>query len=195
MASSLVFDDPGKKEIYEKLEVKVKFAEELLFLEETINNLNSPVVFCHNDLLAGNIMYDEVNDYICFIDYEYGSYNFRGYDIGNHFCEQTIIYNVEKFPHFIIDPSLYPNEENQRIFFTSYLKKIKEINGSNQEVLEEEIKRLSKEAEVFVLASHFLWSCWAIIQASTSDIEFGYLEFASERMKDYFRRKSLLLCR
>lgn len=194
MASSLVFEDPKKQFIYDKLEVKLKFAEELVFLENMINNLYSPVVFCHNDLLAGNIMYDEKNNYVCFIDYEYGSYNFRGYDIGNHFCEQTIIYNVEEYPHFIIDPSLYPSEENQRIFFSSYIRKIKEIQGLDQEVLEEEIIKLSKEVEIFVLASHFLWSCWAIIQASTSEIEFGYLEFASERMKDYFRRKALL-CR
>jgi len=58
---------------------------------------NSPVVFGHNDLLSGNILilqqpgFDpkqpDLDGPLCFIDYEYGSYTYRGFDIGNHFTE------------------------------------------------------------------------------------------------------------
>lgn len=166
---------------------------ELKFLKGLLQSFDSPVVFCHNDLLAGNIMYDDKTQHICFIDYEYGAYNFRGYDIGNHFCERSIQYNVEEYPHFKIDPSNYPKDDEKKIFLTSYLMEFKKQLGQPAVVLEEEWRSLAREADSFALASHFLWSCWAIIQASTSDIEFGYLEFATERMIDYDRRKKSLL--
>jgi ethanolamine kinase len=36
------------------------------------------VVFSHQDLLCGNILYHEGWDRVQFIDFEYGGYNFRG---------------------------------------------------------------------------------------------------------------------
>jgi thiamine kinase-like enzyme len=51
-------------------------------------------VLCHNDLLSGNIMLvsedEDANNQeekrIVLIDYEYAAYNYRAYDIANHFC-------------------------------------------------------------------------------------------------------------
>lgn len=183
------FDDEHKKALYDKLMVKDKFVSELNFLKTSILSLNSPVVFCHNDLLAANIMYDDETNDLCFIDYEYGSYNFRGYDIGNHFCERSINYNIEEYPHFKINPSDYPSQEEQREFLYSYLTEYYKQKGIDTEVTENDVRNLIIEANIFTLASHFLWSCWSIIQASSSDIDFGYLEFATERMADYYRRK------
>jgi ethanolamine kinase len=55
------------------------------------------LVFGHNDLLSGNILimqqpgFDPANPdrdgRIVFIDYEYGAYTYRDFDIGNHFTE------------------------------------------------------------------------------------------------------------
>lgn len=56
----------------------------------------------------------------------------------------------------------------------------------------EEIEALSREANEFALAAHILWSLWGIIQSSTSDIEFGYLEFAHARLGEFYRLKGLL---
>jgi thiamine kinase-like enzyme len=55
-------------------------------------------VLCHNDLLSGNILLsnetplsafdsndENTHPKISLIDYEYASYNHRGFDIGNHF--------------------------------------------------------------------------------------------------------------
>lgn len=53
-----------------------------------VKQIQSPVVFAHNDLLLGNILYDPSSESkVIFIDYEYADYNFQAYDIGNHFNE------------------------------------------------------------------------------------------------------------
>lgn len=51
------------------------------------DEIDSPVVFAHNDLLLGNILYDESEKKVTFIDYEYADFNYQAYDIGNHFDE------------------------------------------------------------------------------------------------------------
>lgn len=56
-------------------------------LHDVLNEIESPVIFAHNDLLLGNILIDEKTDKVRFIDYEYAAYNFQAYDIGNHFAE------------------------------------------------------------------------------------------------------------
>lgn len=58
---------------------------------------HSPIIFGHNDLLSGNILILQKPGFdpaspdrdgpLCFIDYEYGGYTHRGFDIGNHFTE------------------------------------------------------------------------------------------------------------
>lgn len=45
-------------------------------------------------------MFDEQQDDLFFIDYEYGCYNYRGFDFGNHFCEWTLDYTIEEHPKF-----------------------------------------------------------------------------------------------
>lgn len=56
-------------------------------MKEKLNNSSYPVVFAHNDLLLGNVIYTEETDSMSFIDYEYAGYNYQAYDIGNHFAE------------------------------------------------------------------------------------------------------------
>lgn len=59
--------------------------EELEFLEEQLSGTTSDVVFCHNDLLSANILYQAASApeakpaKVRFIDYEYGNYNWRAY--------------------------------------------------------------------------------------------------------------------
>lgn len=60
---------------------------ELNQLKDVISQIESPVVFAHNDLLLGNILYNDCDNRVIFIDYEYADYNYQAYDIGNHFAE------------------------------------------------------------------------------------------------------------
>lgn len=101
--------------------------EEAKFLREALEAVDSPIVFAHNDLIGKNIIYDEatgasssintltimteISDEIHFIDYEYGAYNFRAFDLANHFCE---------FAGFELDYSKYPPKEMQYKYFRTY---------------------------------------------------------------------------
>jgi ethanolamine kinase len=49
--------------------------------------LENRMVFCHNDLLLGNVIYTESENKVTFIDFEYAALNFQAFDIGNHFAE------------------------------------------------------------------------------------------------------------
>lgn len=66
---------------------KNKLEEEANMLEDHLNSLGCPIVFSHNDLLLGNVIWDKVAKKASFIDYEYGASNYQPYDIANHFNE------------------------------------------------------------------------------------------------------------
>ncbi|GBM90567.1 Ethanolamine kinase 1 [Araneus ventricosus] len=81
------FPDPVKDVRYMSLIApKDKLKEEIECLKEHLVKMESPVVFCHNDLLLKNIIYNREKE-VTFIDYEYADYNYQAFDIGNHFCE------------------------------------------------------------------------------------------------------------
>lgn len=77
----------------------------------------SPVVFCHNDLQEGNILLKENESSgchsLCLIDYEYCAYNYRGFDIANHFIEWTYDYTNPLHPYFSVNPELFPTKAQQ----------------------------------------------------------------------------------
>lgn len=56
-------------------------------LKSHLIKTESPIVFAHNDLLLGNVIYNQDEGTIAFIDYEYATYNYQGFDIANHFNE------------------------------------------------------------------------------------------------------------
>eukprot|EP01105_Mastigella_eilhardi_P004212 TRINITY_DN1559_c0_g1_i3.p1 TRINITY_DN1559_c0_g1~~TRINITY_DN1559_c0_g1_i3.p1 ORF type:complete len:766 (-),score=187.23 TRINITY_DN1559_c0_g1_i3:860-3133(-) len=196
-AVSTSFDDPAKAAMVEALNLPA-LQDEIAEVEGALLKLHSPVLFCHNDLIGGNIMYNDASKRICFIDFEYGSYNHRGFDFGNHFCEWSLYYRLDEWPHFRLDPASYPTLQQQRDFATTYLRTIKEKANPaavDDAEFEADLQSLLAEANGFALASHLLWTCWSVMQAATSDIKFGYLEYAQARLADYYRRKEDLLYR
>ncbi|KAJ4958289.1 hypothetical protein NE237_025400 [Protea cynaroides] len=173
-ASVLNFDDSEKQKKYDTISFeKVKNA--VVELKDLTDLLNAPVVFAHNDLLSGNLMHNEDEEKLYFIDFEYGSYSYRGYDIGNHFNE---------YAGFDCDYSLYPDKDAQYLFFRHYLQPEKP-----QEVSEEALVALYVETNSYMLASHLYWALWALIQAKMSPIDFDYLGYFFLRYNEYKRRK------
>nr|GLL27251.1 probable ethanolamine kinase isoform X2 [Ipomoea trifida]GMC92247.1 probable ethanolamine kinase isoform X1 [Ipomoea batatas]GMC93926.1 probable ethanolamine kinase isoform X1 [Ipomoea batatas]GMC95679.1 probable ethanolamine kinase isoform X1 [Ipomoea batatas]GMD83577.1 probable ethanolamine kinase isoform X1 [Ipomoea batatas] len=85
-ASNLEFDDSEKQRKFKTISFE-EVHNEVNELKELTSHLNAPVVYAHNDLLSGNLMLNEEEGKLYFIDFEYGSYNYRGFDIGNHFNE------------------------------------------------------------------------------------------------------------
>ncbi|XP_051889642.1 choline/ethanolamine kinase isoform X1 [Pristis pectinata] len=94
---------------------------ELASLKALLEATWSPVVFCHNDVQEGNILYLADKDpasteKLMLIDFEYSSYNYRGFDIGNHFCEWMYDYTYDQWPFFKASIENYPNRQQQLHF-------------------------------------------------------------------------------
>ncbi|KAF2353243.1 Protein kinase-like domain [Trinorchestia longiramus] len=78
---------------------------ELAEVELVVKSLECPITLCHNDLLLANIIWNEKDNKIRFIDFEYAAPNYQPYDIANHFCEYAGVDDV--------DYSRYPTMEYQ----------------------------------------------------------------------------------
>ncbi|XP_045697516.1 ethanolamine kinase 2 isoform X2 [Phyllostomus hastatus] len=149
---------------------------ELAWLKEHLSQLDSPVVFCHNDLLCKNIIYDSTKGHVRFIDYEYAGYNYQAFDIGNHFNEFAGVNEV--------DYCRYPARETQLQWLRYYLQAQKGMAVTSREV-----ERLYVQVNKFALASHFFWALWALIQNQFSTINFDFLRYAVIRFNQYFTVK------
>ncbi|KAL4622815.1 choline kinase alpha-like [Arapaima gigas] len=178
--------------------VSFNLLKEMEALKSLLESTSSPVVFCHNDCQEGNILLlngreNSDRQKLMLIDFEYSSYNYRGFDIGNHFCEWMYDYTYDKFPFFKANLKNYPSKAQQLHFFSSYLL---ESDSRFENLSEEEQVKVKEEMLVevnrFALASHFFWGLWSIIQARISTIEFGYMEYAVARFDAYFEQKRRL---
>ncbi|KAJ3040800.1 Ethanolamine kinase [Rhizophlyctis rosea] len=171
----------------EKIDMS-QLKNELRQLQGRLEALDSPVVFCHNDLLSGNIVLNTSGDSVSFIDYEYGCYSYRGFDIGNHFCE---------YAGFDCDYSHYPSKSTQLPWLQTYLSTsfsaptptMSSPPLPSPPPSEEEVEKLYREVNMFGLAAHYFWGVWALVQAQVSDLDFDYLEYALLRFGEYERRK------
>ncbi|XP_074586529.1 putative ethanolamine kinase [Curcuma longa] len=173
-AETLKFDDNEKQATYES----ISFNEIRAAIDEVKNmtdRFKSPVVFSHNDLLSGNLMFNDKQGILYFIDFEYGSYNYRGYDIANHFNE---------FAGLECDFNLYPDKDTQYHFFRNYLDP-----GKPYEVPVKDLEALFVETNTFRLASHIYWALWGLIQAKASPIDFDYLVYFFKRFNEYKKQK------
>lgn len=104
------------------------------------------------------------------IDFEYCAYNYRAFDIANHFVEWSVDNAFKKYPYFEHRPERFPTDEQQHTFIREYLIK---LNGGESLPTDEEIQTVRKEVEFFAMVSHFFWSMWAIVNIHQV-IEFGY---------------------
>ncbi|XP_065259829.1 choline kinase alpha isoform X2 [Emys orbicularis] len=172
--------------------------QEMKSLRSMLEATSSPVVFCHNDCQEGNVLLlegreDSEKQKLMLIDFEYSSYNYRGFDIANHFCEWMYDYTYEKYPFFKASFLKYPTRMQQLHFISSYLTAFQNgfENLSNEDKSKTEEDMLM-EVNRFALASHFFWGLWSIIQAKISSIEFGYMDYALSRFDAYFDQKRKL---
>ncbi|CAL0320078.1 unnamed protein product [Lupinus luteus] len=173
-ASVLEFEESKMHKTYETISFR-EVHDEIVELKGLTDRLNSPVIFSHNDLLSANIMINDDEDKIYFIDYEYASYNYRGFDIANHFAE---------YAGFECDYNLYPNMNEQFHFLRHYIQP-----DRPHEVSEKDLETLYVETNTYVLASHLFWALWGLIQAKMSAIDFDYLGYFFLRYNEYKRQK------
>ncbi|KAF3791861.1 putative choline kinase 2 [Nymphaea thermarum] len=162
-----------------KIEMEISTLEKELFRD------NDNIGFCHNDLQYGNIMMDEETKTVTIIDYEYAAFNPVAYDIANHFCEMAADYHTET-PH-ILDFEKYPGHEERKRFVHVYL------SSSGGETSEFVVEQLLNDVEKYTLASHLTWGLWGIISEHVNEIDFDYMEYARQRLKQYWLKKPSIL--
>lgn len=176
-----VFSDPEKNQRYIKNVVhKSIIVQEANQIRQIVQNLGSPIVFCHNDLLLGNVIYNEKEHDVTFIDYEYAAPNYQAFDIANHFTEFV---GLDKF-----DYSLYPDKEFQTSWLRTYLT---ELEG--HEPTDEQIETIYVQVNKTVSLTHIFWGVWSLVQAEHSSIDFDYMGYAAVRFNEYFKKKDQLL--
>ncbi|KAK3825001.1 MAG: kinase-like domain-containing protein [Benniella sp.] len=63
-------------------------------------------------------------------------------------------------------------------------------NTNNSGVSKQEIlDSMYKEVNKFALTSHIMWGLWGLIQATQSEIDFDYFEYALQRLGEFRRRR------
>jgi len=180
--------------------------EEIAFLRSI---MPEEVSFSHNDLLANNIYMldekkypDDVNN-IKFIDFEYGSMNFRAFDFGNHFDEFCLDYDEPNSPWFKLRDEAFPSDEKMEACIRVYLvfseykdliedkKDLLEQDGAVeafikknnlQEKMQAKVESFKRDVKACCLYSHFYWTLWSVLMSGDPDIDFGYIEFGHARL-------------
>ncbi|XP_067223760.1 ethanolamine kinase 1 isoform X1 [Chanodichthys erythropterus] len=160
------------------LKIIIREMEEL---KTHLTHISSPVVLCHNDLLTKNVIYNQEEGTVKFIDYEYADFNYQAYDIGNHFNEFAGVSDV--------DSSLYPSRELQFDWLTAYLESFKSCSGVDSAVTKKELLELYVQVCKFSLAAHLFWCLWALLQAKHSTIDFDFKRYSRARFNYYFEKK------
>ncbi|XP_052758111.1 choline/ethanolamine kinase isoform X2 [Galleria mellonella] len=242
----------GKNEQEQQVIKKLKsvdYEKEIEWLKKFIATIDSPVVFCHNDMQKGNILLledvvqstgdEDVSVYVqtydtdspksnkennhtktsfetmtqyedqntsdsiishmsdsgepklVLIDFEYCAYNYRGFDIANHFQEWMYDYNNPEYPFYDEVLENYPTLEQKEIFIKEYLKHYQSNLSDAKDTTPsiDDVNQLLSEVDALALATHLFWSLWSMVNASKSNIPFGYWEYSLSRLETYLRLK------
>ncbi|XP_072948568.1 choline/ethanolamine kinase isoform X2 [Epargyreus clarus] len=238
--SQVTWKTEEEEQIINRLK-SVDLEKEIEWLKKFIATVDSPVVFCHNDMQEGNILLledvapstaeDDLSYYdttqsktdhdtqalvlsqledtntsdsvtsrisdigepkLVLIDFEYCAYNYRGFDIANHFQEWGYDYTNPQPPFYYEDLENCPTIHQKEIFIKEYLKhymaNVSDEKDPQQPSIEA-VNQLLGEVDAFALASHLFWCLWSAVNASKSQIPFGYWEYALSRLDTYLRLK------
>eukprot|EP00178_Gracilaria_changii_P027537 TRINITY_DN886_c0_g2_i1.p2 TRINITY_DN886_c0_g2~~TRINITY_DN886_c0_g2_i1.p2 ORF type:complete len:348 (-),score=42.90 TRINITY_DN886_c0_g2_i1:935-1978(-) len=145
-------------------------------VRKRLEKYNSAVVYAHNDLLCGNILLSEQNE-VKIVDFEYGSFNYRAFDIANFFSE-CMGGTIDGRVH----PEKYPNLRFRTKFCETYLQE------RGEDTSKEAVQKLIRESEDYELLTHLYWGFWALVQSGSSTVDFPYTMFAKGRFAEFVKR-------
>ena len=193
--------------------------DEIDFLTSILPKSPESVTFSHNDLHAGNILHLKESEEYLFIDCEYSSYNYRGFDIANLFVETILDYTHDESPFYKIREERYPpkNELEDFVKYYAFFKVIapKDLNEEeavafleDSAVLDQYLKTTDRlvefieavdqimyEASIGKLLSHYHWTMWSVIFSKKKETKFDYIAYANDRFKLYEKSKAEFLAK
>ncbi|KAJ2547756.1 hypothetical protein EV175_005087 [Coemansia sp. RSA 1933] len=160
----------------------------------------SPVIFAHNDLLSENILRLGSTGELVLIDYEFAGYNYRGFDIANHFSTWMYNFSNPEQPH-LLDLSQYPTVEQRHNFLHAYVqaKSLMDADASmtgqhaaesvelctsslTEGQIHREVEMLDREVAYFMSAPLLQWGMWGLLQACSSEIDFDFASYSAQRL-------------
>jgi len=129
------FDDPEKDRRFKELPKLEVLKEEFELVKKNAMEIQPKIVLCHNDVRAENILYNDENEKVHFVDFEIMNYNYQSREIAAHFGFYT---GLE-----VRDYSKYPTEEFQMKWLWYYLTNYYKFTGQNpEEITEKEVRSL-----------------------------------------------------
>lgn len=181
----------------------IDLKREYEFLRNYLETATSPgpVTFCHNDLQQGNILRvskevqeNNEDDFdLKLIDFEFSAYNYRAFDLANHFCEWMFDYSVPPPQYFSMSLNSWPSKEQQLVFIRAYLGKDTQDNNYTFAESTIEESELLDQVSRFALASHFMWGLWGVVlerlNSGGNGIQFNYLDYGMARFEAYHHCK------
>lgn len=141
------------------------------------DQLGADLVLCHNDLLVKNLIYDEKNEKISVIDFEYTNLNYSLFDIANHFVEYAGVDDA--------DFTIYPTRDEQKRWLTFYFR----TRRIDESIVTDDLCQL---IDRFSALAHLMWGLWALVQSHLSELDFDYVHYAQLRLSSYQQLKSTL---
>ena len=124
-----------------------KYEKDIDYVLNIIDQTESPIIFCHNDVHEGNCLIDQRRikdgsdemESLRLIDFEYSNYgyrsdvnfkvniiqnHFRGFEFGNHFCEWMFDYSNPVWPHYHYRYEDWASYDQKSRFIDAYCKQI-----------------------------------------------------------------------
>ncbi|KAJ2401144.1 hypothetical protein GGI23_001590 [Coemansia sp. RSA 2559] len=163
-------------------------------------DVHSPIVFSHNDLLYNNILRLEGSGEIVLIDYEFSGYNYRGFDIANHFFTWMYDFSNLENPH-ILDMARYPTVEQRHNFLRAYVlaRATMDADASmvgldpvqlaevcttrlTEDQIREEVAALDREVASFAVVPFLQWGIFGLLKTCAGDIDIGHVDFFPQRL-------------
>ncbi len=140
-------------------------------------------VLCHNDMLAGNLLYDETDNSLRLIDFEYSGYNFAVADIANvcaAVCESIMLSGQ---PQDV--GKNFPSDDVQLHFVSKYL-------GGPDPIPTEEHEPILLIIRAFAMAEELRWTIWGILQSQQAVGDFDYCMYYNSRFNAYKEYKRIV---
>ncbi|KAI1299622.1 Choline kinase alpha [Halotydeus destructor] len=126
------------------------------WLKDTFLKIKTRRVLSHGDLNRANVLiadkYDDPDDRLVLIDYEFTSYSCRGIDIGLHFLQRTV--DVTQLHNNFKSGLEYPSIEERKHFIRAYNDEIRRSGAYDLDESENGLDNVDEmliEAEFFVL--------------------------------------------
>ncbi|KAJ6220429.1 hypothetical protein RDWZM_006241 [Blomia tropicalis] len=138
--------------------IKYNIQEEFKLMERIIENLNFPLVLCHNDFLGSNIMI--TNSKIFLIDLEFCTYGSRGNDIGLFHTQWGVSPN--DFDNFGMPDDLVMEQ-----FIAQYREAFDKIDPGYLNRKENCPKSILRETKICLLYNFLFWTVFFLFENET----------------------------